>query len=324
MKRCLYAWYKAMAVMLLSAVLMAAAGSAGAFWSGKAEETAGDSGAPAAMAGEVTGYEGVICIGFFKTEGGEEAEYSVMSEPRHGTVEVEGRSFCYTPDPGRTGKDSFTYTATDADGRVSAPATVEVNILKRTSGTIYNDMTRHPYHTAAVHLAEKGVFVGEKIGGEYFFRPEETVSRSEFLAMAMEALQVKSLEETAVTGFCDDDEIPQWAKGYAAAALKCGAICGVPTGEGIAFDAASPVTFSTAAAILNRMLELPDVENSYESWAGQAAANLEAVSVMAVGSFGPQALSQTMNRGEVVQLISAAMDFAQKEEESQSVFSRWF
>ncbi len=282
-----------------------------------------------ALEGTVTTYEGVTCLGFFKTVGGEEAAFEVATLPKHGALETEGNTFRYTPNTGRTGKDSFTYTAADSEGRTSAPVTVEVSVLKRATDTVYNDMGENPYHTAAVHLAEEGIFVGEKIGGEYFFRPEETVSRSEFLVMAMGALKVGSLEETEVTGFCDDAAIPGWAKGYAAAALKCGAINGVPTEAGVAFDASSPVTFSEAAAILNRMLDIRDVDVSawsveHESWAGQAVANLESVSVMAAGSFGSAAMAREMTRGEVAQLISAAMDFTQKEEAKQSVFAWLF
>ncbi|MBQ3104014.1 MAG: surface layer protein [Oscillospiraceae bacterium] len=320
-------WKKRAGALLLTAFLLAAGASA-SFWS-KTETVSGDNGAPTALEGTVTTYEGVSCLGFFKTAGGAEAVFAVEKEPKYGVVEADGNTFVYTPEAGRTGKDSFTYTAADSEGRVSAPVTVVVNVLKRTTDAVYNDMEGHPYHVAAVQLAENGIFVGQRIGSEYFFRPEESVSRSEFLAMAMGALGVESLDQTGVTGFCDDTDIPAWAKGYAAAALKCGAVCGVPTAEGIAFNAASPVTFSEAAAILNRMLDIRDVDVSawsveYESWAGQAVANLESVSVMAVGSFGSKDMAREMTRGEVAQLISAAMNYTQREQESRSVFSRLF
>lgn len=328
MKKCLCAWYKTAAVLVISLCLLAAGASA-AFWSSKAETAGGDNGAPMALEGSVTTYEGVTCLGFFRTVGGEEAVFAVETLPKHGTVETDGNTFRYTPAEGRTGKDSFTYTAADEEGCVSAPVTVEVNVLARDAGVVYNDMEENPYHTAAVQLAESGVFIGEKVGSEYFFRPERTVSRGEFLVMAMGALEIDSLEETDITGFCDDADIPAWAKGYAAAALKCGAVCGVPTADGVAFEADSSVTFSEAAAILNRMLDIQDVDVSawsveHESWAGQAVANLESVSVMAAGSFGSEAMAREMTRGEVAQLLSAAMSFAQKEQESRSVFSWLF
>jgi hypothetical protein len=50
---------------------------------------------------------------------------SVASSPAHGTVQVSGNQFTYTPtDPTYVGNDSFTYTASDPDGSATGTITV--------------------------------------------------------------------------------------------------------------------------------------------------------------------------------------------------------
>ena len=48
-------------------------------------------------------------------------------------------SFIYTPKKNKVGVDSFTYTATDASGKVSREATVTIQILKPTDARQYTD-----------------------------------------------------------------------------------------------------------------------------------------------------------------------------------------
>ena len=130
-----------------------------------------------------------------------------------------------------------------AYGNTSLPATVSITIEKANSGVCYADMGGSRAHTAAVDLAEHGVFVGAKIGDSYFFEPERTLSRGEFVAMALAAMDV-SAEDVRMTGFCDDASIPTWAKGYAVSALNAGVISGVGTQEGVAFRASDLITLN--------------------------------------------------------------------------------
>ena len=54
---------------------------------------------------------------------------SLANAPAEGTVTVDSDgAFTYTPASGYMGTDSFTYTLTDSDGNVSAPATVSLTI----------------------------------------------------------------------------------------------------------------------------------------------------------------------------------------------------
>lgn len=244
---------------------------------------------------------------------GEDMTYAVETAPKKGSVTVQGDVFTYTPFEGKSGDDSFTYTATDAGGNVSAPATVNVTVEKTKSGVAYQDTGDCAGAAAAQYLAEAGVFTGPCMGGNYYFEPDRTVSRGEFLAMTME---MAGLEANAVTmtGFSDDDAIPTWAKAYAAAGLADGIVQGVSTAEGTAFRAEDEVTFNEAAAILDRVLSVGDVDiatwyadrDAVPSWAAQAVGNMESVSVMAAGSFGSETLSQPVTREDAAQMLAAA------------------
>lgn len=287
-----------------------------ALFGGKAEEAAQPApGAPIAQAVSIRTYRNIPFRAQFHAvdnEGGA-LTFSVAEAPRRGTVTVSGDTFTYTPMEGKTGKDRFTYVAQDEDGNVSAPAEVTVTVEKARSGVSYQDTKDSDAAAAAQYLAEQGVFTGARMGSGYYFEPERTVSRSEFLAMTMELAQLPA-DAVSMTGFSDDAAIPTWAKAYAAAGLAEGIVRGVATETGAAFHGDEPITFNEAAAILDRVLAVGDVDltaryadrEAVPSWAAQAVGNLEAVSVLAAGSFGSGALTRPVTRADAAQMLSAA------------------
>lgn len=117
-----------------------------------------------------------------------------------------------------------------------------------------------------------------------------------------------------MTGFSDDDAIPTWAKAYAAAGVADGIVQGVSTEDGAAFRGEDPITFNEAATVLNRVLDVADVElevwyadrDAVPSWAAQAVGNMEAVSVLSAGSFGSESLDSAVTRADAAQMLSAA------------------
>ena len=126
-----------------------------------------------------------------------------------------------------------------------------------------------------------------------------------------------------MTGFCDDAAIPTWAKAYAAAGVAEGLVGGVSTEEGAAFQGEEPITFNQAAAILNRLLAVEDVDltawytdrEAAPSWAAQAVANMEAVSVLSAGSFGSAEMADTVTRADAARMLSAAATLLEGEPE---------
>ena len=299
-----------MAILLLT--LLPLQGASALFGREKETPRAAD-GAPVAENMEIRVYRGVTYEGAFRAvdnEGGMLA-FEIVTQPKKGTAELteDGLGFVYTP-AGKLGADSFTYTATDEEGNTSLPAAVSITIERAASGVSYADMGDDRAHTAAVDLAEHGVFVGARIGDSYFFEPERTLSRGEFVAMALAAMDV-SAEAVQMTGFCDDASIPTWAKGYAVCALDAGVISGVGTDAGVAFCANDAITLNETAVVLNRLLRVTDVDLSdcgaADAWCAQAVANLESVSIIESGRFSAEEMRSGVTRAQAAELLSAAM-----------------
>ncbi|MEG2177236.1 MAG: Ig-like domain-containing protein [Oscillibacter sp.] len=302
------------AALLVSAVLLLTVNAAALFGKEKTPAPAAE-GAPIAHEIAIETYRGIpYQAQFLATDTqGEDVTFAVVTPPKRGTVTLDGVNFTYTPAPDKTGTDSFTYAATDSAGNVSLPATVTVSIGKVKSGVTYADTRDSAAAAAAQQLAETGVFTGANIGGQYYFEPTRTVSREEFLAMVLETAGAEVTEVT-MTGFCDDAAIPAWAKAYAAAGLTAGVVRGSATAEGTAFRGREPITFNEAAAVMNRVLAVSDVNlavwyadrDSVPDWAAQAVGNMESVSVLAAGSFGSEAMENSVTRGDAAQMLAAA------------------
>ena len=139
------------------------------------------------------------------------------------------------------------------------------------------------------------------------------MTRSEFLAMVLETAE-REVTTVSMTGFCDDEVIPTWAKSYAAAGVAEGIVQGKMTDEGAAFMGDEPISFNEAATVLNRVLDIGDVDldewyanrEAVPSWAAQAVGNMEAVSVLQAGSFGTAEMERQVTRMDAAQMLEAA------------------
>ena len=164
-----------MALLLLTLVPVQSASAI--FGRGK-EETKAVEGAPVAENMAIRVFRGVAYEGAFRAvdNEGDEITFALAREAIKGTVTLteDGLGFVYTPH-GKLGSDSFTYTASDAYGNTSLPATVSVTIEKANSGVCYADMAGNRAHTAAVGSAVRGGCWGGRVGGSYFFEQERPV-----------------------------------------------------------------------------------------------------------------------------------------------------
>lgn len=254
----------------------------------------GDNLPPIAENLEISTYKNVAIQGFFAAmdPDGDPVTFHVTKNPARGELMFHGEDptqFTYTPYENKTGKDSFTYVAEDNQGNRSQEATVKIKIEKQSTKVTYADLNGHPAHKAALSMAEEGVLVGERMGRSYFFHPDATVSREEFLALAMDALDLEVMDQVSVTGFTDDEAISTWAKPYVASALQAGMIEGSHNDLGQAvFQPNSTITQAEAAVLLDRLLSLSDItaqlptfaQNAAPAWAYQSVVNLETAGVL--------------------------------------------
>ena len=101
----------------------------------------------------------------------EQIFFEITKMPKYGKVMLyEDGSFEFDPCGTKRTKVTFAYIAADKSGNRSNEACVTINIEKRTTEIVYKDVDKDNEY-AAVYLAENGIYIGECIGGDYFFRP---------------------------------------------------------------------------------------------------------------------------------------------------------
>ena len=172
---------------------------------------------------------------------GKALTYTLLRQPRRGTVVLhEDGSFVYTPKQNKVGVDSFTFTATDPEGKVSREATVTVQILKPNQSPQYGDTVGLDCRFEAEWLRNTGLFAAEQVGGESCFQPEKAVSRGQLLAMLLEAVDapMEELENMPLV-----QSAPTWLKPYLSAAIRSGLVDGTQQ----TFAADAPVCGDEAA-----------------------------------------------------------------------------
>ena len=214
--------------------------------------------------------------------------YQLTEQPRLGTAKIEGSTLTYSPGT-KTGRDRFSFTAVDADGNTAKPAQITITISKNRAGLTYADMSGNPAHYAAICLAEQGIMTGENIGGVYFFHPAQTVTRSEFIAMATAAAELP-VEATAKTDFADDSGLSGWAKPFVSTAAANGLVSGYQTASGLSeIRGQNPITLAEASVIVNNLLDstwdgtqyaLADEHAAEMDWAQSAVSSLTRLDVL--------------------------------------------
>ena len=283
--------------------------------------------APVAENLELTTYKNVEITGTFSgvDPEGDLLTFQLVSKPARGAVtqsEDGSAAFVYTPYEDKTGKDAFTYVAVDTVGNTSAPATVSIRIEKQKTKVTYADMDGVTGHREAVRLAEAGLLIGEQMGDQYFFHPQEAMSRAQFTSLAMAAAGVTQLEGVTLTGFADDEAMATWAKTCASTALKAGLVQGTLDENGqVVFQADAPITAAEAAVVLDRALNVTDVSDAFSAaapaWASQSVSNLASCGVVPTTA----SLESPLTRAEAAVLLSGTLDVL--ESRDSSVWFSW-
>ena len=260
--------------------------------------------APVAQDSAIETYKNLPNEGMLKVSDpeGENLTYTLLRSPKRGQVELRSDgTFVYTPKKNKVGVDSFTFTAVDPAGNVSREATVTIQILKPADSKQYTDTVGSDCRFAAEWMRNTGLFEGEKIGGQLYFHPEDTVTRGEFLAMMLQALEIPA-QQTALDALPADT--PQWLKPYLAAAMRAGLTAGLPDRESGSFDADAPMTLVEAAVMLQNALDLSVSQQMLEQENTQQIPVWAAASVMALQDNGVELPdAEVLTRGQVAQIL---------------------
>jgi hypothetical protein len=198
-------------------------------------------------------------------------------------------------------------------GNYSAAAEVKVEVLEPAVSVQYEDMQGRREYNAALTMAAAGIMHGTSLDGKTYFYPEATVSRLEFLTMAMQTIGVGSVPTVSDTGFEDDADIPAEAKGYVAAAYSLGYIKGSTDAEGnLCFLPGDTITKAEAAVILRRMVDVeasqltPAFADSSDipAWASEAISTLSAMGIM-TSTGGAISPNEQLTRGQTAMMLAA-------------------
>lgn len=183
--------------------------------------------------------------------------YRIVSYPSKGTVEILDSTFGdfkYTPKAGFTGKDSFSYVACDCYGNYSGVATVSIKVSKNKSDVQFTDMKDSPSLSAALVLNSKGIMPPTSENGLFYFKPEGSVTREEFISMALSAAGIKIKDYSNISAFSDADQIQDKYVKSVAAAFSKGYITGKYIDSKLCFAPGETITKAEAAIIACRIL----------------------------------------------------------------------
>lgn len=239
--------------------------------------------------------------------------FEITRYPENGILRLtnpQNGDYCYTPCDGVTGEDSFSYTVRDEWGNYSAEVSVVVEIDKAAADLVFADMDGHWAHNAAIVMAAENVMDIETSGGSLYFRPDEEISREDFLVTVMKSLGAGEIEP-CTTVFADHSDISPEATGYINRAYNLGIIKGVPENGNLYFRPAGAITRAEAAVILNAILgaEEPETvpvfadQSSVPAWAQgslYALSNAGIFSGTGAGNLSPNA---SLSRAQTAQIL---------------------
>lgn len=256
-------------------------------------------------------------ISFFGSLGGSDPEndsleYIIISYPQKGSVTLtdpQSGEYRYTPASGYTGKDKFSYVVRDEYGNYSRPVSVSVKISDRMCSTVYRDMEDRKEYNAAVAMTAMGIMDGSLVGDDLYFNPDESVTRAEFVAMAMKCLGIRADSSLTSTYFDDDDEIPAALKGYVATAQRVGIIVGDFKNGRLLFSPNEGITKYEAAKILSIMLDAGGegeesvfaADSSIPVWARAGVSAMCSLGIF--DSHDSSTLSDKVSRGDIAEFL---------------------
>ena len=258
---------------------------------------------------------------------GDTLTYQLVKEPKRGTVDIApDGSFTYTPAQNKVGKDVFTYTATDSAGNVSNVANVTVKIVKPTDKAMYQDLSGDSLAYTAMWLKDRGVYTGKRIAGNLCFEPEGTLTRGEFLVMAMKLLGAEPESARLTSGFADESKTPAWMRPYIVSAFKSGMVSGVTSPDGMVFRPSSNLTRAEAAVMLQNILDLPQSQEAavfsedcaVPVWAQASVSALESAGI----SIPVTTSAENLTRREAAELLYECWTLCQNRETAASRLSK--
>lgn len=248
---------------------------------------------------------------------GDEITFEIVKYPSDGMLTLDDENsgvYTYVPDKTFTGKDEFIYVVKDKYGNYSEGVKVKITVDSPSVAVKYSDLEESSIYNYAINMTELGIMNGERVGDNYYFRPDTEVSRGDFLVSAMKALGVTSVPSATATPFTDDDAIGDELKGYVNLAYAKGYISGIKEGEGLYFRGDEKITVSEASVIISNMIGYASSEfvptfsdiDKIPEWSEKAVLSLHALGILECfdNSIGADRI---MSRADMAKMLSRSV-----------------
>ena len=203
---------------------------------------------------------------------------------------------------------------------------VTVKIVKPTDKAMYQDLAGDTLAYTAMWLKDRGVYTGKRIAGNLCFEPEGTLTRGEFLVMAMKLLGAEPESARLTSGFADESKTPAWMRPYIVSAFKSGMVSGVTSPDGMVFRPSSNLTRAEAAVMLQNILDLPQSQEAavfsedcaVPVWAQASVSALESAGI----SIPVTTSAENLTRREAAELLYECWTLCQNRETAASRLSK--
>lgn len=176
---------------------------------------------------------------------------------------------------------------------------------------IFSDMSGHWAAGAVSGLAASGIVKGYP---ESTFVPSGLITRAEFIVLLGKVMGWQSVEEGQQ--FRDSEGMPEWARGYIAAAVKNGTVNGY---EDQFFRPLNPVTRSEMASMVSRALFLSPVDvhvqnifidgKDIDSWAVDSVSRVYSAEIVKGDIENKFRAKDKVTRAEGAAVISNILDY---------------
>lgn len=250
----------------------------------------------------------------------------IVNAPKKGRVTLTGPegTFCYTPFPEVSGADSFTFRLGDRE-EYSNISTCSIEIAKPEEalalGFRYTDMASHWANASAVRLVEQDVMKGERIGNQYFFRPDTQMRRIDVVSYLLSVLKVdyESVSARKARIFADSNTLPDYINRMGYMAKQIGLIEGSEDAGQIALKPYEPICRAEMIKMLDHAMRTPSSSQeltytdarSVPGWALQSVKNLSSCGMVKGFSDGSLRPQELITKAEVASLIDRMMRMEQ-------------
>lgn len=250
--------------------------------------------------------------------GDETFDFIVITLPSHGTLTRSNEktsSFTYTPSGDYVGNDSFTFRLESGE-KYSNVATVSITIEDNTPIIPFNykDMQNHWANFSASHLAARGFIIGEEINNNFYFNPDDEMTRADFMLFLLSVINTDTAKKSENISFSDESDIPEWFLDDAKLAYSMKIINGIGNGENIAIYPNRKITRAEAFVMINNALATKTTltdsvndltykdKNNIPNWATQAIKNLTGYKIVQGGNGNNIKPNDIVTRGQAAEL----------------------